>query len=375
MFNFIKEKIFVKKEDGEKLKITKPNTDETRELELKLNKSNIDKAFKDLDEGIISPSDSWHNKIINMLHDKECKQIDLFIIENEKIDSGEINLKSKEILFLDYIKGWSLKNNEFPKYWTYEYRLPLQDTIEKLNDYGFICLADAKTSLNSLTVKEIKEILKENELKVSGRKADLIDRLIENLDKDYLKDILPSEFVGLADKAEILIDENQHIFLNIGLSIYELDKAYDNGVTDFHQYAINKYMKLREENWNNYEAGLARNNYSCISKIYEDKKDIDNQLEYLIKVLAEDICEDVLSKYFLKKKSPHLSEKHYKEMSQYYDSIMIAPGIINPIKKISKKLEIEHYIIEKKIHDHILTLPISISNKEFQNRIKLIKDN
>lgn len=51
---------------------------------------------------------------------------------------------------------------------------------KKLVDTGYLIKGTSKNKFNYLTVKTLKGVLRDNELKVSGNKADLIDRLLEN---------------------------------------------------------------------------------------------------------------------------------------------------------------------------------------------------
>ncbi len=66
--------------------------------------------------------------------------------------------------------------------------------IKLLNYYiknGYIAEADIRAKLNILTVKDLKQILRDNGLPLSGRKADLILRLTSNLSETSLSQYVP----------------------------------------------------------------------------------------------------------------------------------------------------------------------------------------
>ncbi len=371
MFNFIKEKIFGRKNENKK------NIKEEAELnEVGLTDSEIEKAFEELDKGRMAPPDSWHIELLNNLHEKECDGVDLSIIKNKKINESSDKLEGKEILFLDYINGRDFNNKKFPKYWTFRHRLPLQKTVEKLHENNLIRKGDLKSSLNGLTVKEIQEILRENKLKVSGRKSELIDRVVDEMDEVDLMRLSLPDIVVLTEKGKNVIERNRHLFLNIGLSLDHIENIHEKGITDFHEYAISIHQEKREENLKNCKRGLARNNLLSISGVYRDKGDKHNQLRYLIKVFAEDVFEDMLSEYYIKKKLTHIGDKEYNRIfGKIHNYVIIAPGIINPIKKLSKELGLSDLEIEQIIYDHMENLPMDMTKNQFDKRMELIKNN
>jgi hypothetical protein len=69
----------------------------------------------------------------------------------------------------------------------------LNDLLDELSPQFIRYPVPLKDKLNMLRVKDIKPILEEKDLKKSGRKNELIDRLYKNVDDNELRTYLPSE--------------------------------------------------------------------------------------------------------------------------------------------------------------------------------------
>ena len=57
-------------------------------------------------------------------------------------------------------------------------------------DRGFIRVASNETALNRLTIPELKDVLRQQNLKLTGKKSDLIDRILQNVDAEFLDQLL-----------------------------------------------------------------------------------------------------------------------------------------------------------------------------------------
>ena len=88
-----------------------------------------------------------------------------------------------EILMLDYAHTYStdLKHQHFQGFWYYDYSVKHPAKVLKsLEERGFIKPGDLQSAIQRLTVTVIKNELKAIGQKVTGKKADLIDRLLKN---------------------------------------------------------------------------------------------------------------------------------------------------------------------------------------------------
>src|SRR5699024_9640108 len=82
---------------------------------------------------------------------------------------------------LFFVEGKSEKDALNQKFWSTKYGYSKDGLLKdlkklKLIEFGF----DINSSLDNLKVNDLKDILRKNNLKLSGNKKDLIDRIIEH---------------------------------------------------------------------------------------------------------------------------------------------------------------------------------------------------
>lgn len=117
------------------------------------------------------------------------------------------------------------------------YLLDIPDLNLRQSQYiekGLLKVAPPDIQLNTFKVTELKDILRQNNLKVSGKKAELIIRLIDNLDSEKINELLAENepVYVLSDKSKELIDSNSGLIwlsknsLRYDISINDLKAAY-----------------------------------------------------------------------------------------------------------------------------------------------------
>lgn len=95
----------------------------------------------------------------------------------------------------------------------------------------FLKKADAKESLQYLIIPDLKNILKTNNLKVSGKKQELIDRILLNLEEDVINQFINEPIYVLSKKGLFVVNKYDEMLKNIYEShtqiAYDLIKKYD----------------------------------------------------------------------------------------------------------------------------------------------------
>lgn len=167
---------------------------------------------------------------------KEIKKL------TEKSYPSRNGLKIPEIMVLDYAETFTtnMTADNLYSFWYYQYGLELEDIHNILNVLlrkKFIETAPAKEMIKKFTVAKIKELLKELELKQTGRKAELLDRLFENASSEYLAGKVTEKGFILTDTGKQELKENDYViyfhkknqFYGLHFDVWEMNKLlHDN---------------------------------------------------------------------------------------------------------------------------------------------------
>lgn len=205
-----------------------------------------------------------------------------------------MELTINEIIFLDYISKNGTVNNI--NHWKYEFGIDTEFTIKKLLNNNYIKeLLDLKSNLSKLKIPELKDILKDNNLKTQGNKENLINRIIENIDNAILEQTYSNKTLIATEKGLKIIHDNYVYIINknmnYGFSEFEIKEAYNtfpkylkpNDIV-WHLLDNRKNKELVSKNW-----GLYRNNlYNMGYILFHEDKYLD-ALKFYIAVFIIDL--------------------------------------------------------------------------------------
>lgn len=79
--------------------------------------------------------------------------------------------------------------------------------IQKHVDTDLLALSSLEMDLNAYTIPDLKEFLSQNNLKVSGKKSDLVHRLMENLSEDQIRTFAPDSYYYLTPHGEMVLND------------------------------------------------------------------------------------------------------------------------------------------------------------------------
>lgn len=117
-----------------------------------------------------------------------------------------------EILMLFMASKYKTGNNDFPRYWEYNYKIKNpQEILTSLENRGFIQQGGLKETLSSLMVNDLKEELSANGLKTSGKKEELVNRLIDSVDCHVLETKFPNKPYKLTELGEDELKQNEYV--------------------------------------------------------------------------------------------------------------------------------------------------------------------
>lgn len=260
-------------------------------------------------------------------------------LENQEIITLEVEYNHKEPesellspvpiipkLELDNIKDAILTDhfnkksdlNYIPGYIAFHFG---QNWRERLNDLfvnGYLRKASPYEVLPFLTVSELKTILKTFGQKVSGKKQDLIDRIISNTSEDLI--VLPSqkEIYLSTDRGDKLTHDYQCFILNFPQGRFTYSEIYaaiddmKKEALDIQPYNVFKYIlisKLSTEfamnNWSNIQSLLLQLAENA-QQIEDDKTAITNYLQSIFIELSGLKNDNYVTKYSYISPTPYI---------------------------------------------------------------------
>lgn len=113
---------------------------------------------------------------------------------------------------LSYAHAYKVSTNEFQGFWHYLYSVTDPKSIlVSLCERGFLAIGSLKATIERLKVVELKEELQAVNAKISGRKAELIERLMEVGDTHILEQKYPDRYYSLTEKGKKELDENEYV--------------------------------------------------------------------------------------------------------------------------------------------------------------------
>jgi hypothetical protein len=219
--------------------------------------------------------------------EKVSYNYDIDPILTKKFSNG---LLPGEIVLIDWISGKN-RHVQFPRYFENTYGLDAQRSLDRLIEEGYLRESSAIESLASLKVPELKEILKSKGLKVSGKKADLIERIGESSTEEEVETNIDSRILEVIDKGNKVLEEYYYIIpahrngskdgvYNVANAIREVKQcSYKPNNGDISWGLFQKsYMRNAEA----FKYGLMRNDiYNMAAQLHKERKYKDSLYQYL----------------------------------------------------------------------------------------------
>ncbi|MEB7723438.1 SAP domain-containing protein [Mammaliicoccus fleurettii] len=138
-----------------------------------------------------------------------------------------------------------------------EHRIDVMKIIQKLIDNQLIYTTNApNVALNYLKVNELKVILRDNKLKLSGNKAELIDRLINSLDDSSFNLLDLPQIYKATSLGKNILEETEyiiHFYPHHSITIIDAYNVVQNADEDIDKiefiYNFYIYVKINENNF------------------------------------------------------------------------------------------------------------------------------
>lgn len=187
-------------------------------------------------------------------------------------------LTENEVIFLKFMNNKSTDISFSPR-WEFQYELKPRIELAKLLKLEYLTYSTWYDNVKNATMKELKEILKTEELKVTGNKQELIERVLGNIDTKLLEETFNKGKYILTDKGKQIIEKNKRLFMSdrekASKEFAELTDAEYSQLQVFHK--VNEYKRLKH-NELSFEKGYFKNDvlwsiYNTQTLEYLNKKD------------------------------------------------------------------------------------------------------
>ena len=156
-----------------------------------------------------------------------------------------------EISFLDAqaLEFWDKKKTDYeipPYYSDNAFGRNVAPALQRLLDGGYleICGVEERIKLN--TIPELKAVLADREIKTSGKKGELVQRVLDNFMPDEIEEMFPVGFYKITDKGRNALKPYSIIKLDqqysLGLSYYRLLQEKSNHPEDEDEIIISRIL-------------------------------------------------------------------------------------------------------------------------------------
>ncbi|MGE4284398.1 MAG: SAP domain-containing protein [Clostridia bacterium] len=291
------------------------------------------------------------------------------VVPVEKIIKGikpnEVGLYPHEILLLSYATKYYLEGNSYPGFWWYKYGVKDVDKcLTSLKDRGFLQIGSLRSAIEKETAVVLKDVLRDNGLKVSGKKAELVQRLMDEVSEEKLNTIFTKRTYELTDAGNEILKKEDYI-----------PYIHRQGIEDLDIWSLSEKVKHRKPGlsfrdviWGylnersmihiqHGDFGLYRNCRFSMSKFVKEEGKLDNAFALLSEVIRYDLSG--LSNGF----SMQFMEIYADGYFPYKNSIVtMAPGITSRVVDYQEKKGLSDQDLKKKLYDDMskIKLPFSV---------------
>lgn len=281
-----------------------------------------------------------------------------------------------EILMLDYASSYKTSGNSFQNFWKWNYSvLDPQRILDSLFERGFICRGDAASALKRCVVADLKAMLSQKGAKATGKKEELISRILETYSTQELEQTLPDRHYALTELGEQELKENEYVsYLHRHryMSVWEMNIMLHINNPSHLRYRDIIWRELNKqsgEHFQNYDFGLYRNTRLSMHNFLFEEKKYKTALHLLCEVISFDLSglgngdkpisnNDVLRQVKFESRMVNLLTTEDKK------EVTVPPGIIGYFERLYKEIgmtsdEFVQYTYEQfaeiYIHDRVFT--------------------
>ncbi len=281
-----------------------------------------------------------------------------------------------EILMLDYATSYKTSGNSFQNFWKWEYSvLEPQCVLDSLYERGFICRGDASSALKRLLVADLKPMLAQKGAKATGKKDELIMRILETYTSEELDVTVSDRYYALTEMGERELSENEYVpYLHRHhyMSAWEMNIMLHTDNPSHLRYRDiiwREFNKQSGEHFQNFDFGLYRNTRLNMHDFLVEEKKYKTAFHLLCEVISFDLSGLGNGDKPIPNNEVFRQVKYESRMVNLFTTedkkeITVPPGIIRYFEKLYTEIgmtveEFIQYTYEQfadiHIHDRVFT--------------------
>ena len=239
---------------------------------------------------------------------------------------------AKTIFLWAHSKASPIKDNDsYARYFLYECGIRnITKYHRELIAAGYFEEASAEQALNVLKVTELKAILSSIGESTSGKKDALIWRIVNNADASLIARYCPEKLYMLSEMGQAFLREHDDYVMVHKHKNWGIDwKEYDARKVSGRSYYDTMWAIFNEQLANN-PRDYGRGQYLYMYQLLAEEGKRDRALQMLLRVLYIDLSGVEGMQWYDMYRQGFYKEKEVREC--FSIAIMLAPGILNPIK-------------------------------------------
>lgn len=201
-----------------------------------------------------------------------------------------------ELLVLLHAPEYYVNEKNYPSFWSYKYNLGnVSVVLEKLVQKGFLKKeTNLELNLSDLKISDLKLVLKNRSLPVSGKKEEIIRRVLQNVSLDDLDKSLTKQRYLRTEKGETSLKNAPYVAYfdkhSFGVSLSEISsfvhkKPLANFKDGFLEFLENDVKKHERKG----DYGLCRNAKWSLMEFYKTENRLAEAYSVLLEIIFIDI--------------------------------------------------------------------------------------
>lgn len=268
---------------------------------------------------------------------------------------------------LKYADGFNAVDH-FPNYFSTLHKLNTTASIQSFLDDGMLCIAPISYTLNKATIPHLKNYLTSKGLKCSGKKAEIVKRILENADTIELEQVFSERYYILTEYGKQILEANL-----TDSEYFDRFEPIIKGFSQTYEYVQKKQYKAAEQYMakNGHSFVESHSEYQAYDKFFDYPLSIPDGITtveykaYIILYYMYGMRTESAIKDFKKKTNIDLSfsemRKHLR-IVQSLDELITAKQVAHNMRHGSFKYE---YTIKTCNDEKVCESCQILSNKSF----------